>query len=213
MRTTSRNLETLKKIQEELKGLLVTKNTVFDYTFVGGCDVSYRKNFGVGVFVVLDRGFNVVDVSIAKGKVDFPYIPGFLAFREVPLLIEAYKGLKVKPDVTLVDGQGIAHPRGFGVASHLGVILGIPTIGAAKSRLYGKCDLPELKKGNYTYLFDGNGKVIGACLVTRSGAKPIYISPGHLVDLENSIRIVLENSLYYRIPEPLRVAHKYSKSE
>lgn len=213
MKSTSRSLERLKEIQEELKRLLITVNTLQNYEFVGGCDVSYKGSEGKGVIVVVDRKFKVLDVGEVRAKIEFPYIPGFLAFREVPFLLKAYDKLKIKPDVLLVDGQGIAHPRGFGVASHLGVLLNKPTIGAAKSRLYGRCELPPLKRGFYTYLFNDENKVIGACLVTRDGSKPIYVSQGHMVDLETSIKIVLETTIHFKIPEPLRLAHKYSKLE
>ncbi|MEO0252267.1 MAG: endonuclease V [candidate division WOR-3 bacterium] len=213
MRNTSVNLETLKSIQEELRKHLITVNALHDYEFVGGCDVSYESDHGKGVIVVIDRKFNVVEISAVSKKIDFPYIPGFLAFREVPFLLEAYEKLKLKPDILLVDGQGIAHPRGFGVACHLGVLLNKPTIGAAKSKLYGRCEIPPLKRGFYTYLLGEDDKVIGACLVTKDRCKPIYVSQGHMVDLETAVKVVLENTVHYRIPEPLRIAHKYSKAE
>lgn len=209
----SQEIQLYKKIQEELKQQLVTVNRSEEYQFIGGSDVSYIGDSGIGVVVVFDRRFNLVDRAVIKKKVDFPYIPGFLAFREVPLILEAYKSLKVKPDIVLVDGQGIAHPRGFGVASHLGVLLNIPTIGVAKNRLYGVCEAPEPRRGSYTYLRDRNNRIIGACLVTKDNTKPLYVSIGHLVDLEMAIRVVLENTIHYRLPEPLRIAHHYTQIE
>lgn len=206
-------IQLLKKVQEELRSLVITVNKLQDYEYIGGCDVSYRKNEGVGVFVVFNRQFKLLDVAVVKRGIEFPYIPGYLAFREVPFLIDSYNKLKVKPDIVLVDGQGIAHPRGFGVASHLGVLLNLPTIGVAKSRLYGYCDMPELVRGNFTYLRDRNNAVIGACLVTKDRSKPLYVSIGHLVDLDMAIKVVLENTLHYKIPEPLRVAHLFTRRE
>ncbi|MDI6851023.1 MAG: endonuclease V [bacterium] len=206
-------IQLLKKVQEELRSLVITVNKLQDYEYIGGCDVSYRKNEGVGVFVVFNRQFKLLDVAVVKRGIEFPYIPGYLAFREVPFLIDSYNKLKVKPDIVLVDGQGIAHPRGFGVASHLGVLLNLPTIGVAKSRLYGYCDMPELVRGNFTYLRDRNNAVIGACLVTKDRSKPLYVSIGHLVDLDMAIKVVLENTLHYKILEPLRVAHLFTRRE
>ncbi len=211
MKTISRDIKLLKKVQEELRSLVICTNKITEYQFVGGCDVSYRGEIGVGAFVVFNRNFQMVDVSVVRRRIEFPYVPGYLAFREVPFLLEAYTKLKVKPDVVMVDGQGIAHPRGFGVASHLGVLLNLPTIGVAKSRLYGNCELPVLQRGNYTYLRDEENHIIGACLVTKDRTKPLFVSIGHLVDLEMSVKVVLDNTLSYKIPEPLRMAHSFSK--
>ena len=213
MKEKFQEIQLLRKVQEELRNLVITVNKLQDYEYIGGCDVSYRGDEGVGVFVVFNRQFKLLDVAIVKRKVDFPYIPGYLAFREVPFLIDSYNRLQLKPDIVLVDGQGIAHPRGFGVASHLGVLLNIPTIGVAKSRLYGHCEMPEPVRGSFTYLRDEKNNIIGACLVTKDRSKPIYVSIGHLVDLDTAIRVVLENTLHYKLPEPLRVAHLYTQRE
>ncbi len=211
MKIPSSDIKHLKKVQEELKSLVILVNRFSDYELIGGCDVSYRGDSGTGAFVVCDRRLKLVEHTIIKQRVEFPYIPGYLAFREIPFLIAAFNELKTKPDIILVDGQGIAHPRGFGVASHLGVLLDIPTIGAAKNKLFGRCEMPVLERGSYTLLRDPQNNVIGACLVTKDRTKPIFVSAGHMVDLEMSVRVVLESALSYKIPEPLRLAHMFSR--
>ncbi len=143
-------------------------------------------------------------------KLRFPYVPGYLSFREGPAINAAINKLRTRPDVILVDGQGIAHPRGAGIASHLGVMLNVPAIGCAKTRLIGDYKEPSMKKGKWSKL-EYDGRIVGAVLRTRDGVNPLYISPGHRVDLESSIRIVLACTGKYRIPEPLRCADTLSK--
>lgn len=143
-------------------------------------------------------------------KTHFPYIPGLLSFREGPAVISALKKLKMPPDAILFDGQGIAHPKGIGIASHVGVILNIPTIGCAKSRLIGEFDEPEIKKGSWAFLYY-KGKKVGVVLRTREHVKPIFVSPGHLIDISSSIEIAMRCVSGYRIPEPLRRADRISK--
>lgn len=148
-----------------------------------------------------------------KGKIPFPYIPGFLSFREGPAIIKAVKKLDRWPDLLLVDGHGIAHPRGIGIASHIGVILNLPTIGCAKSRLIGEFREPGGEKGQWSYLYPAgeSRKPIGAVLRTRRDVKPLFVSPGHLVDIESSVEIVIKSTAGYRIPEPLRRADMLSR--
>ena len=147
-----------------------------------------------------------VECRIASTEVTFPYVPGLLSFRETPVLVPVLESLILRPDVLLVDGQGIAHPRRFGIACHLGLLFDIPTIGCAKSRLTGKFEEPGRAKGSRAELKDGE-EVIGAALRTRDGTKPIFVSIGHKVDLESALRIVLGCVGKYRIPEPTRRAH------
>ena len=151
-----------------------------------------------------------IEQATAVQKLLFPYVPGYLAFREGPAIMEAVKRLGRRPDVILVDGQGIAHPRGIGIASHLGVLLDLPAIGCAKTRLIGEYREPGMKKGKWTEL-RWEGSAVGAVLRTRDAARPLYISPGHRVDLASSVRIVLACLGRYRIPEPLRCADRLSK--
>jgi len=148
--------------------------------------------------------------AFARGKARFPYIPGLFAFREGDPIISALKKLKTMPDLILVDGQGIAHPNGIGIASHLGVLLGIPTIGCAKSRLVGEYDEPRSERGSWTHLYL-NGTKVGAVVRTRDNVKPVFISPGHLMDIDSAVEIVLKCISGFRIPEPLRTADRLSK--
>jgi deoxyribonuclease V len=142
----------------------------------------------------------------AHGKVTFPYVPGLLSFREAPVLLKAFSRLKTTPDLILIDGQGIAHPRSMGIAAHLGVLLNLPSIGCAKSRLLGSEAEPEWSQGSAVPLIE-KGKTVGMIVRTRAGVKPVYVSPGHKMDLETSVKIVLSLCRGYRIPEPLRQAH------
>jgi deoxyribonuclease V len=146
------------------------------------------------------------EVKVIKQQVTFPYVPGLLSFREAPLILAACEELDSEPDLILVDGQGIAHPRRFGLASHLGLLWDKPTIGCAKSRLCGKHDLVPAEAGSHAEIFD-NGEVIGAALRTKQGVNPIYISIGHKVDLQAAIGWVLQCCCGLRIPEPTRLAH------
>ena len=148
----------------------------------------------------------LVETKVVRGKVDFPYVPGLLSFREAPLTLAACEGLALIPDLVLVDGQGIAHPRRFGFASHLGLFLDTPTIGCAKSRLCGRHEEPAEEPGSYAEVVDG-GETIGVALRTKAGSKPLYVSIGHKVDLEAAIYWVLECCRGYRLPEPCRLAH------
>jgi len=153
----------------------------------------------------------VAEKIVKKRNLDFPYIPTLLTFREGPVLLECFRSLKNNPDLIIFDGQGIAHPRRMGIAAHLGILLGKASIGCAKSRLYGECKNPGNKKGDFCYLRSRDGTKIGAVLRTRAGVKPIFVSPGYMIDIEDSIEIVLRCCSKYRIPEPIRMSHRLSK--
>jgi deoxyribonuclease V len=167
-----------------------------------------------GVVVLSYPDLEVIDESLVDGEVTFPYVPGLLSFREGPLLERAFSRLREKPDLVFFDGQGIAHPRGLGIASHLGLRLGLSTVGCAKSRLWGEHlgELPD-GKGSWVPLQSRTGDTIGAVLRTRRGVKPVYISPGHLVNLKDAVRYTLAVSPRYRIPEPIRIAHNRTNEE
>ena len=150
--------------------------------------------------------FRLAEIEIFEGKLTFPYVPGLLSFRESPLTLAACEKLTVTPDLFLVDGQGIAHPRRMGLASHLGLLLNAPTIGCAKSLLCGRHEEPGMEPGSYAEVID-NGEVIGAALRTKRGMNPIYVSIGHRVDLQTAIYWTMECCRGYRIPEPTRLAH------
>ncbi|MHC4322481.1 MAG: endonuclease V, partial [Planctomycetota bacterium] len=151
-----------------------------------------------------------VEVVTASGKVDFPYIPGLLSFRESPILLKAFAKIKSNPDVILLDAQGIAHPRGIGLASHMGLLLDKPSIGCAKTRLIGDYNEMGEEVGCYSHLTIKD-KVVGAVLRTRKNIKPIFVSPGHKIDLDTSIDLVLKSCRGYRLPEPVRQAHNLVK--
>lgn len=148
--------------------------------------------------------------AVCRERVKFPYVPGYLTFREGHAIVSALRKLRSSPDLLLVDGQGIAHPMGIGIASHIGVILGIPAIGCAKSRLVGDFDEPAMEKGDWTYLCY-EGARVGAVLRTRSNVKPVFVSPGHLTDIPSSVEMVMKCVSHYRIPDPLRRADMTAK--
>jgi deoxyribonuclease V len=175
---------------------------------VAGVDVSYIGNIGVGASTVLDyESLKLLESQVATCQVKMPYIPTLLSFREIPPAIASIRKLKIQPDVFLVDAQGLAHPYRCGFASHLGLIMGKPTIGAAKSRLIGQ----PVEMNGQTFLVD-KGEVIGAVVTTQQGAKPIYVSIGHMVSLETAVKIV-KHCAKSRIPEPTLQAHKLATKE
>jgi deoxyribonuclease V len=149
----------------------------------------------------------VVESAGVRAKARFPYVPGYLSFREIPPLLEAFAKLEAVPDLIICDGQGRAHPRRFGLACHLGVLLDLPTLGCAKSRLIGEHREPGPRRGAHTQLREG-GEVIGEVVRTRSGVKPVFVSVGHRVCLETARRTVLRLAVRYRLPEPVRAAHR-----
>lgn len=176
---------------------------------IAAADISYSRHTELLIAVIVSLrwpGFDLIESVHYVSRVAFPYVPGLLSFREVPPLIGAYRKIRQKPDVLLCDGQGIAHPRKLGFAAHLGLCLGIPTVGCAKSRLCGDHESLTLRKGSSKPLFV-NGEQLGLVLCSRDGVKPIYISPGHLSDIASSKRLIKRCLRRYRIPEPLRLAH------
>lgn len=176
---------------------------------VAGVDVAYAGELAVGAVAVLDyMSLELLESQTAMCRVKVPYIPTLLSFREIPPTIACVKRLKLQSDVFLVDGQGLAHPYRCGFASHLGLALGKPAIGVAKSRLIGK--LVEI--GSDVFLVD-NGQITGSVVTTKEGIKPIYVSVGHLLSLETAIKIVKHCARNNRIPEPLLLAHKIASEE
>ncbi|MFC2016222.1 deoxyribonuclease V [Chloroflexota bacterium] len=177
--------------------------------FIAGVDIAVGKAQGMaaGAAVVLSYPeLRVLETKVVQGRLDFPYIPGLLSFRESPLTLAACESLSITPDLVLVDGQGVAHPRRFGLASHLGLFLDTPTIGCAKSLLCGRHEVPGVEQGSYAEVVD-KGETIGVALRTRLGVKPIYVSIGHKVDLQTAIHWVMKCCRGYRVPEPTRLAH------
>jgi len=176
---------------------------------VAGVDVSYKRRaekFYAAIVVLDYTSMTILDAVTASGEVDFPYVPGLLSFRELPILLEAFRKLATTPDVILADAQGIAHPRRLGLASHLGLWLDLPTIGCAKSLLCGKAAEPRLEKGAWTSLRDAD-EIVGRMLRTKDRVRPLIISPGHKTDVQRATEIVLHCCRGYRLPEPTRQAH------
>ena len=196
-------------IQQKLAAQVSKSSEVTAPRFIAGVDISVGKAGGMaaGAVVVLQYPeLRLVETKVAQGKLDFPYIPGLLSFRESPLTLAACQKLTIFPDLILVDGQGIAHPRRMGLASHLGLFLNTPTIGCAKSLLCGTYEAPSEEPGSYAEVVD-RGETIGAALRTKLGVKPIFVSIGHKVDLQTAIYWVMKCCRGYRLPEPTRLAH------
>lgn len=196
---------------KEIQNSLAAKVKIFglkhEIHYVAGADAAITGNTVIAAVCLFTYPqLEKVDESIVTKTTDFPYIPGFLSFRESPALIEAITGLKHKPDAIIVDGQGIAHPRRIGIASHIGVLLDTVTIGAAKSRLIGRYEEPLMEKYCRSVLFDGKER-IGAVLRSRTGVKPLFISPGHLIDIDGAVEVVLNCLSRYRLPQPTHCAH------
>ena len=178
---------------------------------IAGVDASFRNGRVIGVACLYSYPeLAYIERAFAVKEDVFPYVPGYLTFREGPAIIDALNALKIKPDLILVDGQGIAHPKGIGIASHIGVLLDMPSIGCAKSRLIGEYEEPGIKKGLWSSL-RYNGRIVGAVLRTRDAVNPLFVSPGHRIDLKTSIRIVLGCTGRFRISEPLRMADALTK--
>lgn len=174
---------------------------------VAGVDVSVKNDISQAAVVVLSfPELHVLETITARMPTPFPYIPGLLSFREGPVLVQAFEQLQQTPDVFLFDGMGRAHPRRIGIASHLGLWLSKPTIGCGKTHLLGSYQPPSPTRGSASELVD-RGEIIGAVLCTKDNVKPVYISVGHLADLETALDLVLRCTLHYRLPEPIRAAH------
>jgi len=197
------------EIQARLAAQVSRNSEVVTPRFIAGVDISAERGRGMaqGAVVVLQYpALRPVETRVIAGNLDFPYIPGLLSFRESPLTLAACEQLGITPDLVLVDGQGVAHPRRFGLASHLGLCLNLPTIGCAKSLLCGTHKTPGAEPGSYAEVVD-KGEIIGVALRTKLGVKPIYVSIGHKVDLKTAIYWVMKCCRGYRLPEPTRLAH------
>lgn len=214
------------KIQKELRDLVQIQPLertlgARPIKLLAAADVSmnlYSKTIYAGFVLMTYPELEVIDHSVVKEEAHFPYIPGLLSFREIPALLNAWEKLKNKrtkadepmPDLIIVDGMGIAHPRRLGIATHLGILLDIPTIGSAKSLLTGVHNELGDEAGNLAYLHDAikTEEIIGAVLRTKRGIKPIYVSPGHKITLEESVKIIFSCIRKHRLPDPIRFAHE-----
>lgn len=197
-------------LQKELRGEIVTDVPldIAAVRLVAGVDVSVKDDQSQAAVVVATfPDFEIVETVRARRKTPFPYVPGLLSFREGPVLEEAFEKLQSEPDVFLFDGMGIAHPRRIGIAAHMGLWLQKPTIGCGKTRLCGRFELLPEDKGAMAPLID-DGETIGMAVRTRTRMNPMFISPGHLADLATSVEFVMRCTEKYRLPEPIRMAHK-----
>jgi deoxyribonuclease V len=197
-------------LQQELRTRLILNDQLGIVRRVAGVDVGFEGGGTLtraAVAVLRYPELEVLETAIARRPTEFPYIPGLLSFRELPAVLDALEQLREPPDLLLCDGQGIAHPRRLGIASHLGLLVDIPSIGVAKTRLCGMHDPPPDRRGSWVPLRVKN-EIIGAVLRTRSGVKPLYISPGHRISLETALAYVMACCTRYRLPETTRHAHR-----
>jgi deoxyribonuclease V len=203
--------ENTASLQRELAEQLDVRIPLLRWDLVAGADVSYNRGSNIvyaGVIVFRTADGGIVEKQGAVYETHFPYIPGFLSFREAPALLRALAKLKTEPDVFMFDGQGIAHPRRIGLASHVGLWLDRPSLGCAKSRLCGQHKEPGSAVGSLAPLYHG-GEVVGDVVRTKPRVKPVYVSAGHRIDLPSSVRVVLATCRGYRLPEPTRQADLY----
>lgn len=208
--------EEASRVQARLRQHLILTWDGREVNTVGGVDVCLKEDHARAAIVILRYPDLIPLESItADAPLLFPYIPGLLAFREGPAVLAAWEKLRTLPDLLMFDGQGIAHPRGIGIASQMGLWLERPTIGVAKSRLYGRHAEPGPNRGDRAPLFDEHTRdhVIGAVVRTRQQVAPLYVSPGHLIDVDHSIGFILQCTTDYRLPEPTRWAHKVAAGE
>lgn len=197
------------ELQKELRSGVRVEPWAGEIKTVAGADISFNKfseTIYAGVVVLELPSLRVVDQASVVSQTRFPYVPGLLSFRESPAVLEVWEKLQVEPDAVLFDGQGIAHPRRVGIASHVGLLINRPTVGCAKSVLVGKYEEPPAERGAWTPMVD-RGETVGAAVRTKNKVAPIYVSPGHLIDLRGAIELTLACDGGYRQPEPTRRAH------
>lgn len=207
------SIEKARETQLRLSKQIVLENVLPKKTrLIAGVDVAYVKDLSIGAVAVLDcTSLKLVESQTALCKTRFPYVPTLLSFREIPPTVLSIKKLHLQPDIFLVDAHGFAHPYRCGFASHLGLVMGKPTIGVAKSRLFGKVEDARGKRD--VALLKHNKEVIGAVVTTKRGCKPVYVSVGHMVSLETAVKIVKHCARHNRIPEPILKAHKLATAE
>ena len=197
-------------LQAELRDRVVRVERIGAVRHVAGVDVGFEEGGAItraAVAVLAFPGLELVDKAVVRQPTRFPYVPGLLSFREAPAVLAAFERLRVAPGLILYDGQGIAHPRRFGIASHVGLLLDTPSIGVAKTRLIGEHRAPSNRRGAWAPLVDA-GETIGAVVRTRAGVKPVYVSIGHRVSLEAAVRWAMACVTRYRLPETTRWAHR-----
>ncbi len=194
------------ELQRRLASKVIEAGDPGEVRYVAGVDVAVGPPARAAVVVLDMQGLRPVESAVEEGKLSFPYVPGLLSFREAPLIVPALRRIQTAVDVLMVDGQGRAHPRRFGIACHLGLLTGKPSVGCGKSLLVGTHGPLPAERGSWVPIVDGC-EVVGAAVRTREGAKPVYVSVGHLIGLEAAVRLVLASAFRYRLPEPIRWAH------
>ncbi|WP_438497538.1 deoxyribonuclease V [Paenibacillus sp. IHBB 3054] len=200
-------------LQQKLSLKVIKEDQFAEIRYIAGVDVAYseQRDLLIAAVVILEaNSLNIVESVVVEDSVQFPYIPGLFSFRELPPLVKAFKQIKTSPQLVVCDGQGIAHPRRFGLASHLGVLFDIPTIGCGKTRLLGEYEEPNLARGSISPLQD-QGEIIGNVLRTQNNVKPIFVSTGHRISLDTACEWVLHLSPDYRLPETTRQSDQLVK--
>lgn len=207
------------KIQNALRTKQQIAEHEIQISTIGGADISlnlYSTTIYAGIILLSFPQLKPLAYSLIKAETRFPYVPGFLAFREVPALVKVWEQMSVKPDLLIVDGHGIAHPRKMGIAAHFGALTGQPSMGCAKKILFGKFEEPAMQQNSYSPILDKQEQ-IGYAYRSKANVKPVFISPGHLIGMKNSLEIIRRCAGKYRIPEPTRLAHelvnKFRKGE
>ncbi len=204
------NVTEATQLQQQLRDKLEVFERSIHIDVIGAADISlnlYSTTIYAGIILLSFPALEPIGWSLVKGETHFPYIPGFLAFREVPALVEAWQQLPRKPDVLVVDGHGIAHPRRMGIAAHFGVITGQASMGCAKKLLAGKYETPDNGVGDHEPIWHG-AEQIGYAVRSKRNTAPVFVSPGHLVGMGNSLEVIRQCFGKYRIPEPTRLAHE-----
>ncbi len=207
------NIKKAIEIQEGLRKRIILKQILKPIKKIAAVDVAFfddEAKAAVCIFNLSD--IRPIEAKTVRGKIDFPYFPGLLTFREGPLILKAFKKIKVKPDIVLFDGQGVCHPRRMGIATHLGILLNLSSIGCAKSSLYGIYNMPANERGSFSFIYDKDIKeTLGVALRTRTSVKPVFVSCGYKVTLKQAKELILALTPEFRIPEPLRWAHRLAK--
>lgn len=202
------------KIQDKLRRKIKLTDFKIKPQLIAAADVAFKDNLACGAVILMKLpDLRIIEWVRKTKKIKFPYIPGLLTFREGPVLENCFRAAKFEPDVIIFDGQGIAHPRNMGIATHMGILLDKPTIGCAKTHLFGDYTAPQNLRGTFSYLLGPQRKKIGAVLRTRVNVKPVFVSPGYKIDIESAVRLILMCARKYRIPEPLRAAHQLSQRQ
>ena len=198
-------------LQKRLRDRVTLAPLPEEIEIVAGADISYNRYSDVlhaGFVLIRLPDLEVVETAGVTLTVKFPYVPGLLSFRETPPLVEAWKLVKTRPDVVVLDGQGLAHPRRFGIACHVGLLFDVPTIGCAKTLFVGEFEPPDEAAGSHSPLVD-RGEVVGAVVRTKDRVQPVFVSPGHMADVESATALALRCTGRYRIPVPTRLAHLF----